>query len=281
MITHPETASHAARTAVQSPVLALQRNLATWLAWRPTLALFLDYDGTLISIAERPDHALLSDAAREALVNAARAPNLDVVIVSGRALADLQARIGISGLTYVGNHGFEIEGPGLSGVAPDVKRFHGNLARAAHELEELRVEGGWVERKGPTLSYHLRQVARQGQPGAARRARAILRRHGLRVLVGNAIVEGSPPIEWHKGAAVLHVLGLRYGADWISRVRALYLGDDATDEDAFRSLKSIGRSVCVTPGEPAVTLADYCLPDPAHVVQLVGWLGSGGFQPPG
>jgi trehalose 6-phosphate synthase/phosphatase len=273
-----ESASERARATAQSPLPVVQRSLSAWLAQRPAVALFLDYDGTLTPIAERPDGAVLSDTAREALVSAGRAANLDVVIVSGRSLADLKTRVGVAGLTYVGNHGFEIEGPGLAAAAPDIDPFRDDLEGAALDLEQLRIEGGWVERKGATLSYHLRQVPGERRPGAVRRARVVLRRHHLATLVGNEVVEARPPIEWHKGAAVLHVLRLRHGADWISRVRALYLGDDATDEEAFRSLKGIGRSVCVAPPGPAATLADYSLPDPTQVVQLVRWLASGGFR---
>ncbi len=277
-----ESASDRARATLQSPVVAVQRRLAPWLAQRPTVALFLDYDGTLTPIAEIPDSAVLSEAAQEALAMAARAPNLDVVIVSGRSLADLKSKVGIPGLTYVGNHGFEIEGPGLTAAAPDIGPYLAALEGAARDLEQLEIEGGWLERKGATLSYHLRPVAVSRRPAAVRQIRAVLKRRDLEALVGAEVVDGRPPVEWHKGAAVLHVLRLRHGADWISRVRALYLGDDASDEEAFRSLRGIGRAVCIRPpGSPAITLADYSLPDPTHVAQIVKWLASGGFRAAG
>src|SRR5438309_2705212 len=85
-----ERAGLRARSTVASPADALQRMLAPWLARRATVALFLDYDGTLTPIAPRPEDAQLSDAARQTLDQAARTPNLDIVIVSGRALADVQ-----------------------------------------------------------------------------------------------------------------------------------------------------------------------------------------------
>jgi trehalose-phosphatase len=85
-------------------------------------------------------------------------------------------------------------------------------------------------------------------------------------------------VDWHKGQAVLYVLVRRHGAQWPSRVRALYLGNDATDEDAFRSLSGIGRSVLIsTVGPAAGTAADFRLPDPDAVVQLLRWLASGAF----
>lgn len=281
-LTNADAATERARATVQSPLHVVQRGLAKWLAQRPTVALFLDYDGTLTPIAERPDGAVPSDATREALAMARRAAHLDLIIVSGRSLADLKQVVGVPDLTYVGNHGFEIEGPGLSAAAPNVEPYREDLEGAAQELEQLGIPGAWVERKGATISYHLRPVGEEHRVRAVQRARVILRRHKLDALVGSEIVEGRPPVEWHKGAAVLHVLRLRHGASWTKRVRALYMGDDATDEEAFRSLKGIGRSVCVTPPHgTGVTLADHHLPDPTHVVQLVRWLASGGFSATG
>jgi trehalose 6-phosphate synthase/phosphatase len=271
-----DTAALRARESAESPVYEVQRALARWLGQRPTTALFFDYDGTLTPHTPRPEDAVLSDVARAALEQAARAPNVDVVIVSGRALADVQAMVGVPGITYVGNHGFEIEGPGISYRHPDAAAHGSELEAAGDELGALGIEGGWVERKGPTVSYPLRQVADDAREDAGRRAVGVLRKHGLRALVGHAVVEGRPPVEWHKGRAVLYVLRQRHGTDWPSRVRPLYIGDDATDEDAFRSLRGIGRSVCVAI-TARTSAADYRLPDPPAVVQLLRWLASGGF----
>jgi trehalose 6-phosphate synthase/phosphatase len=270
-----DTAARRARDSIISPTDEVQRALAKWLAQRPTTALFFDYDGTLTPHTPHPRDAVLPDAARAALEHAARTPNVDVVIVSGRALSDVQAMVGVPGLTYVGNHGFEIEGPGISYRHGDTDLHGPSLDRAADQLEALGIDGGWVERKGLTISYHFRQVAEPLRSEAERRATAVVRQHDLVPIVGKAVVEGRPPVEWHKGRAVLHVLRQRHGTDWPSRVRAIYIGDDVTDEDAFRSLRGIGRSVCV--GTCAGSVADYRLPNPAAVVQLIRWLASGGF----
>jgi trehalose 6-phosphate phosphatase len=145
----------------------------------------------------------------------------------------------------------------------------------------LGIPGAWVERKGATLSYHIRDTAVAQRREAERRARQLLKRRQLRVVVGKCVVEARPPVEWHKGHAALHVLVQRHGANWPSRVRALYIGDDTTDEDAFRSLRGIGRSICVAPKAPAGgTVADYRLPDPDAVLPLVRWLASGAFAAP-
>ena len=108
-----------------------------------------------------------------------------------------------------------------------------------------------------------------------KRGAALLEEHGLDAVVGKAVVEGRPPLGWNKGRALLFLLQYRYGDDWPARIRALYIGDDRTDEDAFRSLRGIGRSIRV--GEPGtVTEADHLLPDPAAVVRVLEWLAAGG-----
>ncbi len=273
-----ERASDRSRNGVASPADVTRRRLAPWLAQRPSVALFVDYDGTLTPLAARPEAAHLSDAAREALREAARTPNLDTVVVSGRGLEDLKAMVDVPGLTYVGNHGFEIEGPGITYRHPQAERFRAAVERSAEELSALAVPGAWVERKGVTLSYHLRAVDDATRPDAERRATATLRRRRLMVTGGKSVVEGRPAVDWHKGRAVLHVLVHRHGPDWPVRVRALYIGDDTTDEDAFRSLRGIGRSICVAAHPfPRATAADFVLPDPDAVVQLLRWLASGAF----
>jgi trehalose 6-phosphate synthase/phosphatase len=272
-----ERAAERARATVASPADAIRRVLAPWLGRRPTVALFLDYDGTLTPIAPRPEDARLSEAARQTLDQAARTPNLDTVIVSGRSLADIREMVGVPALTYVGNHGFEIEGPGISYRYDGVERWQAQLDAAAEDLAALGVAGARVERKGATLAYHVREVPEAERQRAERQAAALLRRRHLRVMPGKAIVEGRPPVPWDKGRAVLHVLVHRHGADWPSRVNALYIGDDVTDEEAFRSLEGIGRSIRVGPAATGVSYADYSLPDPEAVLQLLRWLASGAF----
>lgn len=271
-------AAQQARAATTSPTEAVLRRLAPWLGQRPTVALFVDYDGTLTSLVARPHDARLADSTRQVLEQALRTPNVDVVVVSGRSVTDLRDMVGVSGLTYVGNHGFEIEGPGISYRYPGTERFLAGLASAATDLGALGIEGAWVEHKGATLTYHLRAVPGALRERVQRRAEKILRKRRLRVVTGRDAVEGRPPVDWHKGHAVLYVVVRRHGVQWPARVRALYVGDDATDEDAFRSLSGIGRSICVSPVAPAAgTAADYRLPDPDAVVQLLRWLASGAF----
>ena len=267
----------ASRPRNVAPVDRLRRRLQPWLAARSAVALFFDYDGTLAPLQDRPEDARLPDTTRLALETAARTPNLDTVIVSGRALADVKRMAGVAGLTYVGNHGFEIEGPGIAFRHPEIARYAGAVERTAAELEKLGIPGARVEPKGATLSFHVRLVPEGQREAALGRARAVILHCGLRPLTGHNIVEGRPPVPWHKGHAVLYVLVQRHGRDWPAHVRALYVGDDATDEDAFRSLRGMGRSICVGAAVDGATAADFALPDPEAVTQLLRWLAAGAF----
>ncbi len=260
-----------------SPVDQVRRRLTPWLAARPSAMVFLDFDGTLTPIVERPEDARLAARTRAVLVQAARHSALDVVIVSGRALDDVRRRVGVPGITYVGDHGFEIEGPGVSLRHDGVAHYRAAIERAADELEALGVPGALVERKPATVSYHLRRVPAERRAEAELAAEEIFRRLQLRMNRGKMVLEGRPPLDWHKGQAVLHVLVQRHGVDWPSRARALYIGDDVTDEGAFESLRGIGRSIQISAtGSDAATAADYRLPDPASVVKLLRWLAAGG-----
>ncbi len=259
----------------------VRRRLGPWLAQRPDTVLFLDYDGTLTELAARPEDARLSERARRAIRQAVRNPGVDVAIVSTRPLTDVQQLVGIEGITYVANHGFEIEGPGLSFRHSDADRHSATLDAAARELEALEVEGAWVERRGVAVAYHLREVSDEGRRVAERRAASLLRRRRLHVVLRRRVVEGRPRVEWDKGRGVLRVLTHRYGVEWPTRVRAIYVGDDETDVDAFRALRGIGRSIYVAerPSRRGHA-ADLRLSDPDAVLQLLRWIAARAFAEP-
>jgi trehalose-phosphatase len=251
------------------PALGRMREIAARLRGR-RLAAFLDYDGTLAPIAARPELAVMDGATRDALERLARLAT--VAVVSGRDLPDVRSRAG-PGLWYAGSHGFDIAGPsderyehprGLAAL-PALGAAEGELRAALGAIA-----GALVERKRFSLAAHFRLVADEGVPAVARAVEAALARNpGLRTGCGKKVIELLPDFDWNKGAALLWLLGSLGLAP--ADVLPLYIGDDLTDEDAFRALAGRGIGVAVL-AEPRATAAHYRLRDPDEVRAFLGAL---------
>ena len=222
-------------------------------------ALFLDYDGTLTPIVDRPDRAVLDEAARAAVARlVALCP---VAVVSGRDLDDVARLVGLEELVYAGSHGFDIRGPhlrtqiGLEYV-PALER-----ADAALRRRLAGVPGALVERKRFAIAVHTRLVEPAAKPGVAEAVHAVA--DGLpelRVTGGKEILELRPDLPWDKGRAVLALLD----ALGLAEAVPVYIGDDETDEDAFRALRGRGVGIRVM-DPPAETAAGWSLRDPVEV----------------
>lgn len=248
------------------PALADRDELAQGLAGKRP-ALFLDYDGTLTPIVDRPEDARLAEDVRRTLREAARL--MPVAVVSGRDLADVRALVQIPELVYAGSHGFDIRGPDLAFALPEAEDAREDLARAAPDLEELLapIPGARLERKGFALAVHYRGVADDrvaDVKGAVDRVRQ--RYPKLRKTGGKKVIELRPDIDWDKGRAITWLLS-ELGLDGPD-VLPVYIGDDLTDEDAFRALRGRGIGILVAE-QPQPSAADYRLKDPDQVAELL------------
>jgi trehalose 6-phosphate synthase/phosphatase len=238
------------------------------------LAVFLDFDGTLAPIASHPSMVKLSDAMGELLDRCAKREDTDVAVISGRALSDVMRQVGHSDLVYAGNHGLEIEGPGLEHFRhPDSEHYQERVAELARQLDGMNIDGAWTEVKGASLTFHFRQTPEELQAEAAARARDMITEAGLYARKALAAVEGRAPIGWDKGHAVLHILRERYGAGWSESIRPLYVGDDETDEDAFGALVGLGATFRVGPAT-TTTRARRRLRDVGAVETLLRWIAN-------
>ncbi|HSP99521.1 MAG TPA: bifunctional alpha,alpha-trehalose-phosphate synthase (UDP-forming)/trehalose-phosphatase [Candidatus Dormibacteraeota bacterium] len=247
----------------------------TWLAPRlgeQGVALLLDYDGTLAAICDHPAEAQPTPRMRAALMACLARDDTRVAVVSGRSLADLRQIFPLPGLTLAANHGLEIGGTGAPSFRhPDLVHFAGKLAALADELECALGPGAWVERKGATLTVHVRGVAAAERAPLVERVKRTIGAAGFQARDGLCAVEARPPIGWDKGQAALHILRQWYGPAWSERVRVVYAGDDQTDEDAFRVLAGLGVTFRIG-GADSVTLADRRLSNLDAVEALLSWL---------
>jgi alpha,alpha-trehalase len=223
------------------------------------IVVFLDYDGTLTPIVERPEDARLSEAMRAVLTHLAH--HCQVAIVSGRDLADVRERIHLDHLYYAGSHGFEIAGPhNFHEIYDPAQTFLPILDQAQSELCEALepIHGVQVERKHFAIAVHVRRAREEDVPTVTSVIDAVHQRHAeLKQTTGKQVFELRPNIDWHKGTALfwlLEVMGLERDA-----ALPLYIGDDTTDEDAFEVLQDIGVGIVVTDGLPRPTAARYAL----------------------
>ena len=234
------------------------------------LAVFLDYDGTLTPIVERPELAVLSEPAREAVRELAR--RCTVAVVSGRDLADVRKRVGVTGIFYAGSHGFDIAGPKGKHAHPGAAAAAPELSAAGEELarETAGIPGVQLERKRFSLAIHYRRARDADVPTVeAAVDRARLRHPALRKTLGKKVFELQPDVEWDKGRAVLWLLERLELAD--DQVLPVYIGDDETDEDAFRALAKRGMGIAVQEA-PRETAAAFTLRDPDEVREFLAEL---------
>jgi trehalose-phosphatase len=230
------------------------------------LAVFLDYDGTLTPIVSHPEDAWLSDSMRETLRSlAARVP---VAILSGRDLDDVRGRVLVDGIVYAGSHGFDIAGAG--GLRRELgAAYLPVLAAAERELREALddIPGAQLERKHFSVAAHYRNVNENDASRVALAVEAVAaRHHELRKIDGKKVYELLPDIDWDKGKAALWLLE----ALELERGNALpiFIGDDRTDEDAFRALEKRGVAILVS-DQPQATAAAYWLNDPEEVERFL------------
>lgn len=238
-----------------------------------SLLLGLDFDGTLAPICPWPEQVALPDPVREVLARLAGNPKITLMIVSGRALDDVSRRVGIPGLIYAGNHGMEIQGPGLDFLEPTAAGLIEPLQNHTRALtERLReIPGTLVEPKGLTTSVHYRNVPPELRDAVEEAVKSVAESDPDRfhVTTGHKVWEIRPSVPWHKGQAILWAIE---HMDSPSSQLVFHIGDDRTDEDAFASLPA-GVTVKVGPAD-APTAARYRLADPPAVASFLEWLAT-------
>lgn len=233
----------------------LQRALAA-IASTPRLLVTSDFDGTMAPIVNNPADARPLPAAAEALVALSELPDTTAALISGRALAVLRELSGMPDtVTLVGSHGAEFD----TGFVREI-----DTALLATMVATLRAIAGTrpgvtVETKPASVALHVRNASAEDGEAALAAARAAAQSWPAHVTAGKAVLEFAV-IVTDKGEAV-DTLRARHHA-----TATVFLGDDVTDEFAFKRLGDTDIGVKVGPGD---TLARFRVPAPEDVAEIL------------
>jgi trehalose-phosphatase len=235
--------------------------------------LFLDYDGTLTPIAETPNKAVISKEIKDLLDKISTSPHCKVAIISGRALSDIKGLVGLKDIIYAGNHGLEIEGPKIRFESQVSHRLKSIIRHIYEDIVSKlsKFKGVLIEDKGLTIGVHYRLVdkkdVREFLSIFAGITEPYIIRHKIKINLGKKVYEIRPPVIWDKGKVVLWLLARQQFQAGEDKILPIYIGDDVTDEDAFKALRKKGLTIFV--GERLGSEAKYYLKTTEEVAEFL------------
>ncbi len=241
---------------------------------RSHLVLGLDFDGTLVPIQDISSSVFLENKMRTLLDVLSKKENITIAIISGRSLDDLIEKVGLDNVVYAGNHGLNIRGPGLRKIdvkalqkQPILEKAFGLCKNLTRKFPDI-----FIEDKTLTFAIHYRNLNLKKTHELHSSLKSIVSELGdLVIKTGKCIFEIYPAVETNKYTALSWVTS-QIGND--TNIGKIYLGDDDTDEDVFRSLKD---GIGVNVGQKENSCSNYFLRDPIEVEEFLSWLGQCDF----
>lgn len=241
-----------------------------------TVTLFLDYDGTLANIVKNPDEAYISNQMRSTVKEISR--SLRTAIISGRSLQKVKSFVDLEEVYYAGSHGMDISLPDGSmqsdkssfQPAADIRPLIAKVYLALKAAVE-HINGAYVEDNIFCLSVHYRNCLESFKEIESIVDKEVKESKVLRRSDGRKVFEIRPKIDWNKGKAVEFFL-----RSWQLENQdsvAIYMGDDTTDEDAFKYLKQNGEGFGIVVSSKVKTSdAEYSVRDPSEVLMFLNKL---------
>lgn len=232
------------------------RKLLKKIEGKRNIILFLDYDGTIVPIKEKPWLAKLHPLRRRLLEEISK--EIPVAIVSGRSLSELKKLIRSRRISLIGNHGYEILYKGKLWVHPEAMEMRDILNKILKQItrKSKNLKGLIVEDKGLSGSVHFRLL----EPELEENIRKIVKEEvekakgRLKIREGKKVLEIRPGLNWDKGKGVKKLISfLKLKGDFLR----IYIGDDKTDEDAFRIFGE--KDITILVGRGKESLAKYRL----------------------
>jgi trehalose-phosphatase len=233
---------------------------------------FLDYDGTLTPIKKTPSLARIPKSVKEIILKLSRQQNTEVFIISGRSLQDIKKFVNIRGITYAGNHGMELSGPGIKYENKIAKSLKPNIQKCINRLKKvITIQGVLFENKGYTASIHYRLVKSRDLANFRKiflkHIEELKKIYKIEVTLGKKIFEIRPKVKWNKGESIKWILSKK---NYQKKCLPICIGDDITDEDSFKTIGKRGITILVSRSKKR-TNAQYVIDSPLDVYKLLKW----------
>lgn len=227
-------------------------------------AFFFDFDGTLAEIVPTPEEAGLKPITRFVIEELAK--KFHVGIISGRGLDEVRRLVGLKGIFYSGNHGVEIEGPGLKFVEPNSAKSSDYITSLGKKLEKaLEAYRPRINSKKYSVSIHYRTVEPSRVKPLLVELNGIIsgpfRDGKIDVFHGKKVVEIKAPVDWDKGKAIELILK-KVG----KRGTPVFFGDDTTDEYGFKKVNKMNGASIFVGKKHRKTAAKYWIESPSGLV---------------
>ena len=237
----------------------------------PSLIVFLNYDETLATLAAAPEQTELPPGIRQTLRALARMEKVEVAVFSGRTLAEVQAIVGVPNVMLAGSHGLEIQTPESSFLEPAALARQGTLRELADELARKlqAIAGVRIDAKSLALVIDYSQATDAQAEEIRRIVHAALANssHPFVLTQAGKTYEIRPRVYWNKKDAVQWIREQIEGHDALP----IYMGGDASDEEAFASL---AEGITIRVGIVPESAAQYHVNEAHEVQEFLGWLAN-------
>ncbi len=243
------------------PLIADWDRVAAQIQSSRCVAVFLDFDGTLVNLARLPDQVHLALSTRRVLRRLARHPRVKLVVISGRRRAELWHHIGLRGIRYFGLYGWERSRRSRLPVSALIALRRARMQLSIHLSS---IPGLWIENKNLSLSVHLLGVSPRLQRLARHKLRSLLLpfQKTLHLIENLRDAEIVPHCISGKGIAVKQFLA----TPALHRALPIYFGDDLSDEPAFEAVR---KGISIRVGAARPTRARYSIRGPAEVAAVL------------
>ena len=223
------------------------------------VAIFTDFDGTLVEIASHPDAIIVPDDLPARLRSLYSALDGALAVVTGRTIETIDSFLPAQDFSVTGSHGAERRHDGTSeGPAPHIVSNATAITR--HVSDTLAGEDGLLVEPKPTgVAVHYRAAPEKGAMASAALESALEGHPDFHAIAGKMVFEARP-LSANKGAALEHLMQVKPFAGRTP----VFIGDDVTDEDGFAAAERLG-GFGIRIGQPAETRARFALPDIASL----------------